>query len=856
MGSPVSLHALRGRSPLPPSLPARGRVTIAFMGPQLSAPKSFSIRRRIVALALALLLAAAVVLIVFIRDYAERASDRAFDRLLAASALTIAGAVQVEDDTVIVELPFASFGMFSGKDRVFYAVEDPGGRAVTGYDDLSAALPEMASAGPRFADTIYRGELVRVASVGRLTSSGGDADWVTIHVAETQSEREALAGEILGNAIVPVVALTLLAIGLVWFGIGRMFAPLYQLELELRGRAPDDLSPVDVPVPVEVSHLVSGLNAFMARLGSAMERVTGLVAEAAHEVRTPLASLRAQAEVAMDEQDPEALRRRIGRIHQGAIHASQLVSQLLMDATISHRLENQETETTAFGAVVEDVRQRLDPDQAQRLSVDLTEPVAQARIRGDRLALREMVRNVVDNGLVYSSGPVEIGGTLEGGMLTLEVRDRGPGIADAEKPLVLERFKRGSSGTERVGSGLGLSIVKRVAVAHRGTLTLEDREGGGLIVAITLPTVGHNAKAEQMRKALGSLAAAVICLLLVDVRGAQALSTSYPAPDGGSQTVLTIVGVTDTPLFAQFITGFQALRPDVTVLYEETDSLPLYQRYLAGDMTPRPDLLVSSASDLQIKLANDGHALAYDSPYLSHLPEWAHWRNEVFGFTFEPAVIIYNPDRIAIDEVPRTHLRLAELLETQSARFRGAIATYDIALSGVGYLLAAQDQVISSNFWRLAAAFGRVNAQFSGSSPAILNGVADGSLTLGYNVLGSYAFARKAAGANIEIVVPDDYVLVLTRSMLIPRDAPFPELGKAFIDFALSPEGQAIGAGQTALGSVVAGAKGEWTSEGIAALGRGVIQPIPLGPALLVSLDQQRRKRFLDSWGEIVSPKP
>ncbi|MFN4209553.1 MAG: extracellular solute-binding protein [Devosia sp.] len=817
--------------------------------------KSFSIQRRIVTLALALLLTAAVVLIVFIRDYAERASDRAFDRLLAASALTIAGAVQVEDDTVIVELPFASFGMFSGQDRVFYAVEDPSGRAVTGYEDLSADLPEMNSAGPVFIDTSYRGELVRVASVGRLTSSGSDTDWVTIHVAETQNEREALSAEILGNAIVPVVALTLLGVALVWFGIGRMFAPLYQLERELRARAPDDLSPLDVPVPVEVSHLVSALNAFMARLGSAMDRVTGLVAEAAHEVRTPLASLRAQAEVAMDEQDPEALRRRVGRIHQGAIQASQLVSQLLMEATISHRLENQETDTTAFGAVVEDVRQRLDPDQARRLVVDLAEAVAAAPIRGDRVALREMVRNVVDNALVYSDGLVEIGGHVGEGMMTMSVSDRGPGIADAEKPLVLERFKRGAASGSKVGSGLGLSIVKRVAEAHRGALRLADRPDGGLVVEIDLPLVGRTRQVEQLRKALGSLSAVVLCLLLMAPQDARAASSTYPAPDGSTGTVLTIVGTTDTPLFADFVTGFQAVRPDVTVEYDEQDSLPMYENFLSGAMAP-PDLLISSAADLQIKLANDGHAMAYDSPWLGGLPDWAHWRNEVFGFTFEPAVIIYNPDRITAAEVPRTHLTLAEMLETQSERFRGAIATYDIAESGVGYLLASQDQLISSNFWRLAAAFGRVDARFSGSSPAILNGVADGSLALGYNVLGSYAFARKAAGANIEIVVPDDYVLVLTRAMLIPREAPYPDLARAFVDFALSPVGQAIAAGPTALGSVVTGAKGDWTSEAIAARGRGVIQPIPLGPALLVSLDQQRRKRFLDSWGEIASPKP
>lgn len=819
-------------------------------------PKSFSIRRRIVALALVLLLAAAVVLIVFIRDYAERSADRAFDRLLAASALTIAGAVQVEDDTVIVELPFASFGMFSGRDRVFYAVEDPAGRAVTGYEDLSADLPELVAAGPVFADTMYRGDLVRVASVGRLTSSGGAADWVTIHVAETQSEREALAAEILGNAIVPVVALTLLAVALVWFGIGRMFAPLYELEQDLRGRAPDDLSPVTVPVPVEVSHLVSGLNAFMARLGSAMERVTGLVAEAAHEVRTPLASLRAQAEVAMEEQDPEALRRRVGRIHQGAIQASQLVSQLLMEATITHRMENQESETTAIGPVVDEVRQRLDPDQAGRVRLAVADGAASAQIRGDRVALRELVRNVVDNALRYSDGTVEIGGAIDGGTVTLSISDRGPGIADAEKSSVFERFKRGAASGSTVGSGLGLSIVKRVAEAHRGTLALKDRPGGGLVVEIALPVVGRNAKVEQMRKALGSLAALTLCLLLAQPQPARAEATTYPAPDGSVANVLTIVGVTDTPLFAYFITGFQKQRPDVTVVYEETDSLPLYDRFLAGALDPKPDLLVSSASDLMIKLANDGYAMSYDSPWLGDLPDWAHWRNEVFGFTFEPAVIIYNPERISAAEVPRTHLTLAEMLETQTARFRGAIATYDIAVSGVGYLLAAQDQVISSNFWRLAAAFGRVGAVFSGSSPAILNGVADGSLALGYNVLGSYAFARKAAGANIEIVVPDDYVLVLTRAMIIPRDAPFPELGKAFVDFAISPAGQAVAAGQTALGSVANGGTGAWTSQSIASRGKGVIQPIPLGPALLVSLDQQRRKRFLDTWSEIVSPKP
>ena len=817
--------------------------------------KPFSIRRRIFALAVALLLAAAVILIVFIRDYAERSSDRAFDRLLAASALTIAGAVQVEDEAVVVEIPFAAFAMFSGQDRVFYAVEDPDARTVTGYEDLAAQVAETVSAEPHFADMTYRGERVRVASVGRLISTASDTGWVTIHVAETQNQREALSTEILSNAVLPVLALTLLAVGLVWFGISRMFAPLTQLERELRARAPDDLSPITVPVPEEVDHLVSALNGFMARLRNAMERVSGLVAEAAHEVRTPLASLRAQAEVAMDEQDPEALRKRVGRIHTGAVQASQLVSQLLMEATISHRMENAEIETTTLAAVVEDVRQRLDPDQAGRLEIVIEAGAAEAPLRGDRVALREMMRNVVDNALVYSEGPVEIAGRIESGSLVVEVNDRGPGIEATEKPNVLERFKRGKASSGKVGSGLGLSIVARVTKTHGGDLALLDRAGGGLTVSIRLP-LHRRLSGTRHGAAIAMAGLALVALLALPPTPAEAATTVYPARNGTSETVLNILGVTDTPLFAHFIEAFQIQRGDVTVVYEETDSLPLFENFLAGTLQTQPDLLISSASDLQLKLANDGYALAYESPYLSALPDWAHWRSEVFGFTFEPAVIIYNRDLISDEEVPRTHLRLAELLETQTDRFRGQIATYDISLSGVGYLLAAQDQTISSTFWRLANAFGRVNARFSGSSPAILNGVADGSLALGYNVLGSYAFARQAEGAPIEIVVPDDYVLVLTRSMLIPRDAPNAELAKAFVDFALSPAGQAVASGPTALGSVVPEGSGEWTSEAIAARGRGVIQPIPLGPGLLVALDTLRRQRFLETWQEIVSPKP
>lgn len=807
------------------------------------------------ALTVLALLLAGIGLVALIRDYARSASDSAFDRLLAASAFTIAGAVQIEEGAVTVELPTASLAMldFSDDDRVFYEVAAPDGAFVTGYRDLGAGLMPAASATPDFTDSTYHGEIVRIATVGRLVFVDGKAGWATIRVAETRGARSALASEILGRAALPLAALGLVAIALVWFGIRYAFAPLVVMERELRRRAPEDLSPVQVPVPVEVQQLAGALNDFIARLRSVMERVSGLVADAAHQVRTPLASLRAQAEVAVDEDDPARLRDRVARIHQNAVQASHLVNQLLMDATVRHRLEAREATAVPLDAIVEDVGQRLDSEDAGRLVIALARDAAQAEISGDRVALREMLWNLVHNALTHAPGsPVEIEATVDRGHAVIQVSDRGPGIPEAEKALVLERFTRGQGSRDRPGSGLGLSIVRTVAEAHGGTLALLDRPGGGLRVRVSLPITAARRPHPPAAMLAAALLAAAMLALTAGPGHAAPGTTVYPAPSGGDRT-LTILGATDTPLFARFIADFQALRPEIRVVYQETDTLPMYQVASSGRLSPMPDLLISSAPDLQVKLANDGFAQAYASPWLDRLPHWAQWRAEAIGFTFEPAVIAYNPDLLPEPEVPRSHAELIALLEAQPDRFRGRVATYDIAISGIGHLLATQDALISSNFWRLAAAFGRVDAKLSGSSPEMLDRIVKGELVLGYNLLGSYAFARQAAGQRLGVVVPEDYALVMTRVALIPRAAPDADLARAFVDYLLSPRGQALAAGVTGLGAIMPDISGPWTAGTIAGRAEGALQPIPLGPSLLVALDDRRRERFLQTWRRLVS---
>ncbi|WP_313702535.1 extracellular solute-binding protein [Achromobacter sp.] len=822
-------------------------------------PESFSIRQRVFTLGAVLLACALIGLVFFLRGYAQRAAEQAFDRLLAASALTIAGSVQIEDNEVTVEPPVSSLAMLSGGERVFYEARTSNGRLITGYGDLAPGLPLAQSATPVFTYLRYHDEPIRVATVGRLVSASQHAGWVTLRVAETLGSREALAGEILQRSVLPLVAVSLVALGLLWFGVQRAFAPLAVVERELRRRAPDDLAPLSKPVPREVRRLIEALNGFMQRLSGAMDSLNTLVADAAHQVRTPLASLRAQAEVALDETDPQRLHARLERIHLNATHASQLINQLLMDATITHRMGKGARALVGVAETVNETRRRIGPLDAQRLRIAIAPEVRRARIAGDRVALREMLRNLVDNALRYApDGPVEIQAMpVAGYRVALTVSDRGPGVADDEKESVQQRFSRGRAGESLPGSGLGLAIVRSVAVAHGGSLWLLDRPGGGLTARVVLPLARAGA-GRALTTAAAALCAA--CLLLAapsaDVRAAQIpeIITRYPAPQPSSR-VLTIAGPTDTPVVAPLIQGFQSHRPDVSVVYREMGSRELYEAAIEGRLQD-VDVLMSSASDLQIRLANDGYAQSYASPYAARLPSWAIWRHEVYGFTFEPAVIVYNPKRFAEAAVPRSRQDLLRLLEQDPLRLRGRIGTYDIAASSLGYLLAEQDELVSSNFWGLANAMGQAGVRLAATSAEILDAIERDELDIGYNILGSYALSRQAAGRPIGVVFPQDYVLVLARSVLIARTAPNPDLGRALVDWLLSPAGQQVASSHAALGSIMEDTPGRWTSEAVLARSQGIVQPVVLSPALLVGLDQRRHSRFVQNWIRLVTDTP
>lgn len=342
----------------------------------------------------------------------------------------------------------------------------------------------------------------------------------------------------------------------------------------------------------------------------------------------------------------------------------------------------------------------------------------------------------------------------------------------------------------------------------------------------------------------------ILMVLAMSVPAVEA-ATIYPAKRQ-QREFLTIYSTTDTAVFQPVIEDFQMIRPDITVNYVDIEAAPLYERFLreTGEGRPQADLLLSSSMDLQVKLVNDGYATPHVSENSMSIPAWARWRNEAFGFTFEPAVMVFNAGQMQGTPLPRSRNELLSMLKDSPTRWRGRIGTYDIARSSVGYLLASQDARQSSEFGALIEAFGDAGVRVEERTATLLDLLEDGTLAVGYNLLGSYARARVESGAPLVIVYPQDYTLAVSRTAVLPANAPHPEAAHAFLDYLLSHRGQNVLSTKSHL-SRIRVTEGEGFA-GFSGARVGPLRPISLGPGLLVYLDQLKREKLLSSWRVII----
>jgi ABC-type Fe3+ transport system substrate-binding protein len=320
---------------------------------------------------------------------------------------------------------------------------------------------------------------------------------------------------------------------------------------------------------------------------------------------------------------------------------------------------------------------------------------------------------------------------------------------------------------------------------------------------------------------------------------------SFGPPDAG--TTLLVRSTTDIVVFAPVIEAFLATRARVRIDYEQwgSNDLAALSTENCRSGSGSADLVISSAVDLQVQLVNDGCAATHRSAATAVLPASRNWRNEVFGVTEEPAVLIYNTELVAASEVPASRFDLIDLLRPADSRFAGRVATYDIEESGLGYLFAFVDSQQANTFGRLLEAFGRSGAVATCCSAEIIDAVADGRYLIAYNVLGSYALARAEEDPRIGVRAPVDYTLMLSRAALIPKDAAQAGTAGQFIDFMLSPDGRAAMVRSRLLVRIGGTDGADFDLPGG---GPSSLRPIALSPVLLAGLDRHKRRIFLEQW--------
>ncbi len=308
--------------------------------------------------------------------------------------------------------------------------------------------------------------------------------------------------------------------------------------------------------------------------------------------------------------------------------------------------------------------------------------------------------------------------------------------------------------------------------------------------------------------------------------------------DDGPQ--LRLIGTAELRFFAPLIESFQKLYPEIAIDYTTASSAEIFRALM--EERAQFDLAISSAMDLQLKLANDGVARGYSSDETARLPSWARWRDQIFAFTSEPAVVVISPQRFEGLELPRSRHDLVALLRDHPERFTGAVGTYDVRESGLGYLFATQEARNSDTFWRLAEVMGRLDVRLYCCSGQMIDDVANGELAMAYNVLGSYADNHVDPESDLRIIRLEDYRNVMLRTVLIPTTAKDPVRAGLFLDHLLRSGNAENFTGPRILPPLRDPDLRDTSDFG----------PIRLGPALLVYLDKLNRSAFLETWSNSV----
>lgn len=432
-------------------------------------------------------------------DIAKRFVNLAYDRALLEAALDISRQVKVLNDRVYLDLPDVALQMLQTREsgNLYYLVTGPADEYVSGEPDLPRPLadtPETADR-VRYYDEEFRGREIRAVALRAPVGPGTGRGAVQIHVAERFTARDEFARQIILRMVLPQGILIVLAGLAVWYGVGRGLAPLSTLRGEIESRSHRDLSALsEEQAPREVRPLIHAMNDLLARLGTAISAQQRFIADAAHQLRTPIAGLKTQTELALRQSQPGNVQETLRQLQTATEQSARLVNQLLSlaraepGAKLGHVVEQLDLARLARDTTTEWVPRAL----ARSIDLGYDGETGAAWIEGDPFLLRDMLGNLLDNAIRYTQrgGQVTVRVTGDGATVALSVEDNGPGIPGPERERVFERFYR-VLGTGTEGCGLGLAIVREIALSHYAGVELAPgADGKGTVVRVSFPRAG------------------------------------------------------------------------------------------------------------------------------------------------------------------------------------------------------------------------------------------------------------------------------------------------------------------------------------------------------------------------------
>ncbi len=425
---------------------------------------------------------------------AQSVAGKPFDRALEYNVGELAQLVTVRDRQVQFSLPLPARQLLRADetDTVYYQVLGARGEFLSGERNLPLPADDEAPffGEVRMRGADYLGNEIRIAYTW-VKLDLPKAKPVLVQVAETLDKRAVLATEIVKGVMLPQFVILPLAVLLVWLGLAYAIKPLNQLEERIRRRKPDDLSPLDErSIPIEVAPLVASVNDLLVRLTNSIKHQKRFLADAAHQLKTPLAGLRMQADLAQrDGASTDELKQSMRQIGSASARATHTVNQLLALARAEGSGSAMARQACDLAQLTIDVVQDCLPralDRAIDLGYEGAQPGATGvALDGNPTLLMELIRNLLDNAIHYTPSRAQLPGVVTarvlvdpfGKVLLLQVEDSGPGIAPTERELVFKPFYR-TLGTEVDGSGLGLPIVLEIAQLHHATVALEDARPG------------------------------------------------------------------------------------------------------------------------------------------------------------------------------------------------------------------------------------------------------------------------------------------------------------------------------------------------------------------------------------------